>query len=172
MKKEELKKLLKKSLAAVMMTVMAAGLTACAGQDDTKADAQVTETPAAADTAQADEENAQDAAEDDAAEAKSITVEVKDAEGNVTAYTAQTEAEFLYDALQDVPEVTLDGYESDYGYYITTVNGVVADYDADGAYWSLYVNGEYGAYGVDSQPVADGDVYTFAYEIYEAEEAE
>ena len=100
---------------------------------------------------------------------KSITVEVQDAEGNVTSYKAKTEAENLYDALEDVPEVTLDGYESDYGFYITAVNGIVADYEADGAYWSIYVNGEYGSYGVDSQPITEGDTYTFAYEVYIAE---
>ena len=99
----------------------------------------------------------------------SITVEVKDADGNVSAYTGKTDAENLYDAIADVEGVTLDGYESDYGFYITAVNGITADFETDGAYWSIYVNGEYGAYGVESQPVADGDTYTFAYEVYVAE---
>lgn len=96
-----------------------------------------------------------------------VTIEVKGADGSVSTFTGNTDAEFLMGAIEDIEGVTIDGYESDWGYYITTVNGTVADYDADGAYWSIYVNGEYGMNGVETQPVADGDVFTFAYEVYE-----
>lgn len=98
-----------------------------------------------------------------------ITVEVVNDQGETKSYQSSTDAEMLYDALLEIDGLTLDGYESDYGYYITGVNGLTADYDADGAYWSLYVNGEYGSYGVESQPVADGDTYCLAYEVYVAE---
>ncbi|MCM1104551.1 MAG: DUF4430 domain-containing protein [Clostridium sp.] len=98
-----------------------------------------------------------------------ITVEVVDDQGETKSYESSTDAEVLYDALLEIDGLTLDGYESDYGYYITGVNGLTADYDADGAYWSIYVNGEYGSYGVDSQPIADGDTYRLAYEVYVAE---
>lgn len=133
---KSMKKFMKKTLAAVLMTVMVMGLAACGGKDEGK---------------------------------YSITVEVKDADGNVSSYTGKTDAEVLSEAIGDIDGVTLEGYESDYGFYITAVNGIVADYDADGAYWSIYVNGEYGMYGIDTQPVADGDTYTFAYEVYVAE---
>ena len=98
-----------------------------------------------------------------------ITVEVVNDQGETKSYQSSTDAEVLYDALLEIDGLTLDGYESDYGYYITGVNGLVADFDADGAYWSLYVNGEYGSYGVENQPVADGDTYRLAYEVYVAE---
>ncbi|MBD5481119.1 MAG: DUF4430 domain-containing protein [Lachnospiraceae bacterium] len=98
-----------------------------------------------------------------------ITVEVVNDQGETKSYQSSTDAEMLYDALLEIDGLTLDGYESDYGYYITGVNGLTADFDADGAYWSLYVNGEYGSYGVESQPVADGDTYRLAYEVYVAE---
>ena len=98
-----------------------------------------------------------------------ITVEVVDDQGETKSYQSSTDAEVLYDALLEIDGLTLDGYESDYGFYITGVNGLTADYDADGAYWSLYVNGEYGSYGIESQPVADGDTYRLAYEVYVAE---
>lgn len=98
-----------------------------------------------------------------------ITVEVVNDQGETKSYESSTDAEVLYDALLEIDGLTLDGYESDYGYYITGVNGLTADYDADGAYWSIYVNGEYGSYGVDSQPVADGDTYRLAYEVYMVE---
>ncbi len=98
-----------------------------------------------------------------------IKVEVVDDQGDVKSYDASTDAEVLYDALLEIDGLALDGYDSDYGYYITAVNGITADYDTDGAYWSVYVNGEYGSLGVDSQPVADGDIYRLAYEVYTAQ---
>lgn len=98
-----------------------------------------------------------------------ITVEVVNDQGETKSYQSSTDAEVLYDALLEIDGLTLDGYGSDYGYYITGVNGLTADSDADGAYWFLYVNGEYGSYGVESQPVADGDTYRLAYELYVAE---
>ena len=48
---------------------------------------------------------------------------------------------------------------------INKINGQSAVYDTDGAYWSIYVNGEYGQYGADSQPVNDGDAFKFEYTL-------
>ena len=103
------------------------------------------------------------------AKGKKITSEVTGPDGATSSYSGKTDDETLYDAISDINGVTIDGYESDWGYYITTVNGVTADYDADGAYWSLYVNGEYGQYGVSEQPITEGDVYSFVYEVYAAQ---
>lgn len=93
-----------------------------------------------------------------------ITVEVVDDQGEIKNYRSSTDAEVLYDALLEIDGLTLDGYDSDYGFYITGVNGLTADFDTNGACWSLYVNGEYASYGVESQPLADGDTYRLAYE--------
>ena len=104
--------------------------------------------------------------------AKAITVEVVDNNGQTTTYETRTDAEYLRQALEELDDATdfaIEGEESDYGLYITTVNGITADYNADGAYWSVYVNGEYGMYGVDTQPVTDGDTYSIVYEVYVAE---
>ena len=101
--------------------------------------------------------------------AKAVTVTVVDASGDATEYETNTDAEYLSEVMDELSESTdfsYDGYDSDYGLYITAVNSITADYDTDGAYWSIYVNGEYGMYGADSQPVTDGDEYTFAYEVY------
>jgi len=67
-------------------------------------------------------------------------------------------------------DFTYEGSTSEYGLYIISINGLTPDYEKDGAYWSIYVNGEYGQYGADAQPVADGDTYRFAYEVYVPEE--
>ena len=68
------------------------------------------------------------------------------------------------DEAAEKTDFSYEGEEGDYGLYIETVNGLTADYDADGAYWAVYVNGEYGQNSVDLQPVADGDTYRLSYE--------
>ena len=95
---------------------------------------------------------------------KAITVSVVDNEGASTEYELKTDAEYLRQALEEIDGLTVEGEESTYGLYVKTVNGLTADYDADGAYWSFYVNGEYCTEGVDTQPVLDGDSFTIQYE--------
>ena len=101
--------------------------------------------------------------------AKSVTVTVVDDTGAGTAYDADTDAEYLAEVFDEIDGLTVEGSESEYGLFIETVNGLTADYDKDGAYWSIYVNGEYGQYGADSQPVNDGDEFSLVYETYSAE---
>lgn len=95
---------------------------------------------------------------------KTITVCVVDNEGTSKEYTHKTDAEYLRQALEEIDGLTIEGEESAYGLYVKTVNGVTADYDVDGAYWSFYVNDEYCTEGVDTQPVLDGDSFTIQYE--------
>ena len=45
-----------------------------------------------------------------------------------------------------------------------TVNGITADYDADGVYWAFYINGEYAQTGVDTTPIVEGEEYSFRIE--------
>lgn len=105
---------------------------------------------------------------------KAYTLSVVDDQGTEKKYSGKTDAEYLsnlMDELAAAGDFSYAGSESDYGLYIETVNGLTADYDADGAYWSIYVNGEYGQYGADAQPVADGDAFSLVYEIYDTEDA-
>ena len=98
---------------------------------------------------------------------KEITVQVIDAEGTSTSYNIKTDAEFLKEAMDELAkkqDFSYDGYDSDYGIFITSINGVTADYNTDAAYWAIYVNDNYGDYGIDQQPVTDGYTYTFTYE--------
>lgn len=99
---------------------------------------------------------------------KEYILKVVDDNGETTEYTGHTDAEYLRGALEELEkadDLTIEGEESDYGLFINTINGVTADYSKDKAYWALYVNGEYGNYGVDSQPLTDGDIYSLVYEI-------
>ncbi len=99
--------------------------------------------------------------------AKAIVIEVADKEGTVTKFEGRTDAEFLTQAMDEFKSKGFEykGETGQYGLFIKEINGIEAS-DADSAYWAIYVNGEYGMYGADQQPVADGDTYRFAYETY------
>ena len=65
--------------------------------------------------------------------------------------------------MEEADGLTFEGTESEYGMMINTVNGETADYSIDGSYWSFYVNEDYCNYGIDSQPVVDGDAFKIVY---------
>ena len=94
---------------------------------------------------------------------KAITIEVVNKAQETTAYELKTDAEFLRQAM-DEAGITYDIQDG----MINNVNGEVADYAKDGAYWSIEINGEYGMNGVETQPVVDGDTYTIIYTVYVA----
>lgn len=94
---------------------------------------------------------------------KTIVIQVVDDGGVLRAYETHTDAEFLRQAMEETDGLTFDGNESQYGLMILTVNGLTADWDADHAWWSIYVNDERANYGIDSLPVADGDVFRLQY---------
>lgn len=94
---------------------------------------------------------------------KNITIEVVDHEAKSTLYEVSTDAEYLGDAIRETEGLTVEGTEGDYGLMVDTVNGIVADYSADGAYWAFFVNGEYCNYGMDEQPILDGEAYQIVY---------
>lgn len=94
---------------------------------------------------------------------KGITIEVVNKTEETTEYQVRTDAEFLRQAMEETEGLTFSGTESEFGMMVDTVNGERADYTQDGAYWSFYVNGEYCNYGIDSQPVTDGDAFSIVY---------
>ncbi|MBQ7065879.1 MAG: DUF4430 domain-containing protein [Lachnospiraceae bacterium] len=99
--------------------------------------------------------------------AKAITVTVVDDSKEETSYSINTDAEFLREALDGVEGLEIIGTEGDYGLYIESVNGLLAQSGSEsGTYWAIYVNGEYGQYSLDAQPVTDGDNYSLVYESY------
>lgn len=93
---------------------------------------------------------------------KTIEVEVQHTDGTVAEFTIRTDEEFLAPALE--AESLISGSEGEFGLFIDTVDGEFAD-SAAGQWWTFTINGEYGSYGADTQPIEDGDVYTFS--IYE-----
>lgn len=93
---------------------------------------------------------------------KEITVNVDHLNGDDTSYTIYTDAEYLSGALEQ--ENLIERTESEYGLYVTTVDGETAD-DSKQEWWGYSVNGALAELGVDSQPVTDGDVYDFALNV-------
>ena len=98
--------------------------------------------------------------------AKSISVVVVHKDGAEKTFTYKTDAEYLAQVLLDNQLVT--GYESEYGLTIEAVDGETADWNTDGAYWSLYIGDEYATTGASATPVTDGAVYKLVYTVYES----
>lgn len=96
---------------------------------------------------------------------KSITIEVVNKAQESTIYELKTDAEYLRGAMDEAEGLTYDGTESEYGMMISAINGEVADFNVDQSYWGFYVNGEYCNYGIDTQPVYDGDAFQIVYTI-------
>lgn len=96
---------------------------------------------------------------------KEITIEVINQADESEMYELKTDAEYLREAMEEAEEQGLEfsGEDGDYGMVVEVVNGESAVYNQDGAYWSFIVNGEYCNYGIDSQPVEDGDAFQIVY---------
>lgn len=94
---------------------------------------------------------------------KDITIEVVNKAAQSTVYEVSTDAEYLKQAMEEADGLSFEGTESEYGMMVNTVNGETADYSVDGSYWSFYVNDEYCNYGIDAQPVIDGDAFKIVY---------
>ena len=94
---------------------------------------------------------------------KTITVEVVHKDEGKKTFTYKTDAEYLEEVL--VGEGLVEGEEGQYGLYIKVVDGERADYDEDGAYWSIEQDGEAAVLGVGELPVHDGDSFALIYTI-------
>lgn len=94
--------------------------------------------------------------------AVSFTLEVVDEEANSVTATIKTDAATVGEALLDLG--IIEGEDSQYGLFVTTVNGMTLDYDKDGKYWAFYIDGEYAMTGVDSTEIVEGTAYKLAAE--------
>lgn len=92
-----------------------------------------------------------------AATAVSFKVVVTDLDGNETAFEYTSSAASVGEAL--VAEGLIEGHETEYGLYIDTVNGIIADWDKDQTYWAFYINGEYATTGIDGTEIAADTTY-------------
>ncbi len=95
-------------------------------------------------------------AKDANTDAKQISVTVVHSDGSKNQFDIATKAEFLRDALESVKLIS--GDESQYGLFVTTVDGEKAD-DSKQEWWCFTKGGEMLNTGVDDTPIADGDSY-------------
>ena len=91
---------------------------------------------------------------------KTVEVEVKVEEQSVT-FTIHTDADTLGEALLE--HELIAGEDSQYGIYVKTVNGILADYDVNKSYWGFYQNGEYLMSGVDTTAIVGGEHFEIIY---------
>lgn len=147
MRKTNLKKVLSFLLCVVLIAAMALSATGCSGKK----------------TAETVDGTTVYANGDVVGEgAKQFSLVIADKEGNEIQLEIHTDRDMVGDALLDNQIVA--GEESQYGLYVKTVNGITADYDADGVYWAFYIDGEYAMTGVDATEITEGAVYSLRVE--------
>ena len=93
---------------------------------------------------------------DTAAGAKNITVTVVHKDATERVVEIDTDEEMLRGALEQVDLV--QGSDSEYGLFITTVDGYTAD-DSAQEWWCVTKGGEMLNTGVDTTPIYDGDAF-------------
>ena len=96
---------------------------------------------------------------------KNVTVLIVHKDGTEKKLEYATDLEYLADLLLEKELVT--GYASEeYGFTIESVDGVTADWNADGAYWALYEGEEYATTSAAGIVLTDGGLYKLVYETF------
>lgn len=90
--------------------------------------------------------------------AVSFRFTVVDLEGSETAFEIHTDETTVGAALLAVELIA--GDNGDYGLYVTSVNGITADWDKDQTYWALYIDGEYAMTGIDTTEINPESAYS------------
>lgn len=88
--------------------------------------------------------------------AKEITVVVVEGGETVATHVEHTDAEYLGELLLD--SGIAKGETSDYGLFITEVDGIAADSSAE-EWWCITKGNEDVFTGADTTPIADGETY-------------
>ena len=96
---------------------------------------------------------------------KNVTVVIVHKDGTAKELSYATDLNYLSELLLEKNLVT--GYASEeYGFTIESVDGVVADWAVDGAYWALYEGDEYATTSAAGIVLVDGGVYKLIYETF------
>ena len=75
--------------------------------------------------------------------------------------TVKTDKEYLGDALLELG--VIEGTEGAYGLYVDRVNGILASFEGDGAWWGVTIEGETAMSGVSAIKVENGANYGLKY---------
>ena len=153
-------------LAASLLTGCGAASSTAASSAASSEAAASSAVSEAASSEAASEAAASSAVSEAAAEAGADLVEaaftVVYADGTSEELTLSVEpGTLLSDALRDAGVISAEEAEAG---FVTTVNGVTADWDADGAWWCLTdANGEMTTVGIADIALQAGDSYAFTY---------
>lgn len=101
-------------------------------------------------------------ADQNAAGSKTVTVQVVVPNEETKEYVIKTDAGFLRQALDQ--EKLIEGKESEYGFYITAVEGRLAD-ESKQEWWCITKGGGELFTGVDETPVQDGDQFELTLKV-------
>ena len=144
----------------IALTMLSAMLAGCGVSASTAASSEATSSEVVSEAVS--EEAASTAEAADSAAAIQFTFTVTGEDGGSTVLTLDAaDGETLSDALAAAGVISED--EAAAG-FVTTVNGVTADYNADGAWWCLTDgDGEMTSVGVADIELHDGDSYAFTY---------
>ena len=142
MRKNDFSKVLSLSVIFVLIAAMALCMVSCDVKKDSEDDYVASE-------------------EATVKEELTITVTVIDNEGKSEEFKINTKSDNLGDAL--VMSGLVEGEDGQFGLFIKSVNGLRADYDLDGAYWSVSKGGEMLMTGASETPIADGDSFELTY---------
>ena len=94
---------------------------------------------------------------------KTITVTVVYEDKSTKDFTIKTNEDWLRGALEQ--EKLISGSESEWGLYVTVVDGVEVDADKN-QWWAFYLGDEMLMTGVDTTPVNDGDHFNIILDVY------
>ena len=160
---------MKKLISAIASLTLAACLLAACGSSASSAASESASSEAVSSEVVSSEAASSDVASSEAVSgeesseaAAEATFTVVDADGNSTEIALSiTEGEKLSDALAAAGVISEE--EAAAG-FVTTVNGITADYNADGAWWCLTdAAGEMTTVGVADIELHNGDNYAFTY---------
>ena len=165
---------MKKLISVIASLALAACLLAACGNSASSAASESVSSEAVSSEVVSSEAVSSEAASSEAVSSEAVSGEesseaaaeatftVVDADGNSTEIALSiTEGEKLSDAL--VAAGVISKEEAAAG-FVTTVNGVTADYNADGAWWCLTdAAGEMTTGGVADIELHNGDSYAFTY---------
>ena len=156
-------------LTAVMLFLLAAcGAKAPPAEAETlPADVSELPEPDSPEQTTTDGDTSQDNSADDAQEigqgSRTFRFEVTDDSEKLSIWNVSTDETTVGDALIAVG--LIKGDVSDYGLYVTEVNGLIADFDDNQSWWGFFIDGEMAMAGADATDIEEGTVYAFIYTI-------
>jgi hypothetical protein len=91
----------------------------------------------------------------------SFLFEVINEEGESFFWFVHTNETMVGDALLEHDLV--QGDMTDFGLFVTEINGIVADFDDGGAYWAFYIDGDFAMTGVMETEIEPETTYAFVF---------